>query len=451
VRWKVALQIAFVLFLVNSAFCAKALSPEALVKKGYAYMQSGKLDDAKDCFMQALENAPEASDAAKGLAQVFIKKGEVEEGASYFKELIKKDPQNAVAHFGLGYLNLLRGERFYDDAASSFKIALLSEPHLEDAYICLASIYFHRRLYGQAAELLERALFMLPSSDAIYTQLWYSYYKLWDECCKGGDKEGAKFAFSKLQGLPKLREQARLGIAPPPQATVPEKQPAPPPAEEAAEAEKEKAPKEKTEEKEVELPHQKAPEEAPAKEEATKAPATPPEVSPEKAPEKVEGIEGLVVSFADGVGGVVLGKGLLDESKNWEVEIFTKEKSLGKFPVTKTYSSTLSITAPTPLQKGDAITILTKLAIHDGDEGVIREIFSQGFANVDITKNIYLRGKVKTLARRAGEKLFESEDVQIQSISVVIEFSYPDNLPPLSSGMRVVFHAKGAQGEGGGK
>jgi tetratricopeptide (TPR) repeat protein len=80
----------------NASFVAKTRGPSAL-EQGYAMLLEGRMDDAAAAYGQALRANADERDALLGLAYISQKRGQREEAQSYYRRVLRQEPNNARA------------------------------------------------------------------------------------------------------------------------------------------------------------------------------------------------------------------------------------------------------------------------------------------------------------------------------------------------------------------
>lgn len=115
-----------------------AKSAPLLTLRGDALMATGKADDAKAAYDQALALNPNAGNALLGLARYAMQSRDRDAAERYVDDAVQKDPKNAEVFMAKG--SLLRAKGKPDEASAAFDQALALDPahrtaHIEKAYI----------------------------------------------------------------------------------------------------------------------------------------------------------------------------------------------------------------------------------------------------------------------------------------------------------------------------
>ena len=139
--------------------------PMALTNLGNAYLQLGRLDDAK----RVLEKASDEPRANNLLGLALLKTGEPSRAESAFRNALNLQPDLAEANNNLG--NLLAGRHDYSQAAWYFRKALTSNPAYVEALHSYGLVLALTHDYRHAQVQLEKALHLAPGSVEIRSDL----------------------------------------------------------------------------------------------------------------------------------------------------------------------------------------------------------------------------------------------------------------------------------------
>lgn len=89
------------------------------------------------------------------------------------QQLLKKDPDNPLAHNNLGFLYYRVGE--YGSAVKAFETAIEKKPDFPEAYCNLGLVYFNLGRYQMAVDYFERAVELNPTMADAYSSLGHIY------------------------------------------------------------------------------------------------------------------------------------------------------------------------------------------------------------------------------------------------------------------------------------
>jgi Tfp pilus assembly protein PilF len=123
---------------------------------GEHLLQQDKLEEAKACFVRAIEIQPDLAKAHCNLGIVLSRQGKIQEAEEAYREAVKHDPDMALAHLHLGTLLVELGA--LEAAKEHLSEAVRLDPH--DAYtqFNLGIAFCKEQDFGQAAIYLNRAL-----------------------------------------------------------------------------------------------------------------------------------------------------------------------------------------------------------------------------------------------------------------------------------------------------
>jgi len=133
-------------FIILSLFPFKA---DIYFKKGVVY-------DNEKFLEKAVRLNPFVDFYKITLGKIYVENGRIDEAISLFKEIIKSNPNNALAYNGLGYA--LRSKGNYKEAIKFFKKALKIDPFLVASYINMALSYEKLKDFNRAIKYYRKAL-----------------------------------------------------------------------------------------------------------------------------------------------------------------------------------------------------------------------------------------------------------------------------------------------------
>ena len=136
---------------------AELLDP--LIGNAYLAYRSGKLEDARQMYLEVLGKDPRNSDALLGLAAISQQLGEDSFAAQYYMRVLTLDPRNAVANAGMSALHI-------DENSESRLKSLLREQRDSPAlHFELGNIYAGQSRWGEAQSAYFNA-YTLDSKNA---------------------------------------------------------------------------------------------------------------------------------------------------------------------------------------------------------------------------------------------------------------------------------------------
>jgi tetratricopeptide (TPR) repeat protein len=179
------------------------------------YAAAGDRQKSVQTLETARTRAPEDTAIGLNLASAYDKANKVDQAEAVYRDLIKKDPENAEAMNDLGYMFADR-DRKLDDAVTLIKQALAIETD-NPAYLdSLGWAYFKQGKADLARDPLERAATAEPRASVIQSHLAEAYFRLkryaeaaatWDRAL-AGDREGIDIA-AVTQKRDKARQLAK--------------------------------------------------------------------------------------------------------------------------------------------------------------------------------------------------------------------------------------------------
>lgn len=151
-----------------------ARSAPLLVLRGDALLYTGKNDEAKQAYDQALALNPNSGNALLGLARYAAATQNAEAAERYVSDAVAKDPKNPDVHMARG--TLLRTQGKSDEALAAFDQVLALDPHHRTAHIEKAYVEITRGKYPAAKAEIDAADKNSPGSLLVtYTRALYEF------------------------------------------------------------------------------------------------------------------------------------------------------------------------------------------------------------------------------------------------------------------------------------
>jgi putative PEP-CTERM system TPR-repeat lipoprotein len=151
-----------------------AKSAPLLTLRGEALLATGKVDEAKQAFDQALALNANSGDALLGLARYAITKQDRDAAERYINEAVAKDPKNPEVFMAHG--TMLRTQGKADEAIAAFDQALALAPHHRSAHIEKAYIDITRGKFPDAKTEIDAAEKNAPGNLLVtYTRALYEF------------------------------------------------------------------------------------------------------------------------------------------------------------------------------------------------------------------------------------------------------------------------------------
>lgn len=177
-------NLLIVLFLTVIAFagCEAApvktdgLTPEArkVLAEAWELHQQGKLDQARDLYLDLDREFPESPVVANNLGDVLLRKKDYVAAELHFLDAVKLDPENPVYHFNLGnlYMHLADDDpEFFKKAVEQYDRAEKLDPETA-AYSYHLGLAQEKRGYKNiAVEAYQRALKADPCYEPVLRHL----------------------------------------------------------------------------------------------------------------------------------------------------------------------------------------------------------------------------------------------------------------------------------------
>ncbi|MFL5341291.1 MAG: tetratricopeptide repeat protein [Gemmataceae bacterium] len=140
---------------------------------GMALADQGRLEEARDEYLEAVRLVPTSDSANRKLALVLEDLGELDEAAQYFNRSLRRAPQSPAALLGLG--RVLERQRRFEVALKPYWAALEVNPGLLDARLGIGRCLTGLGDFAGARREYEAALQAHPNSADVYMHLgWLS-------------------------------------------------------------------------------------------------------------------------------------------------------------------------------------------------------------------------------------------------------------------------------------
>lgn len=134
---------------------AAQLFLELAKRANSASVQQWEVDNAKDGFNRILRINPENDTAKFGLAECYIGGGETMQGVLLLREITTKNPNHVPANLILGQQGIVSGQ--FDKAIGRFEKVLAVEPDNVEAMLGLSEVYKNTGAKEKAITLLQQA------------------------------------------------------------------------------------------------------------------------------------------------------------------------------------------------------------------------------------------------------------------------------------------------------
>ncbi len=140
-----------------------------------SFAKAGHTEKAYEHFMAALRNHPDDPDVRVSGAQELIHIGKIDEGIAHYRETLRLEPDNAIAHNNLGML-LAAADASPDqarlaEALDHFRRAVASRPDLAIAQNNLGNLLMRLGRYEDAVAHFEQAIAQNPEQQDYHYNL----------------------------------------------------------------------------------------------------------------------------------------------------------------------------------------------------------------------------------------------------------------------------------------
>jgi tetratricopeptide (TPR) repeat protein len=135
--------------------------------------KSRRFKEAVAKYQRILEANPQNAIAHQGLGYSLIGLGRYNEALEACRRAIALNPNLAVAHLNLGYIyHVLKR---YQQSEEELKLAIEVDPHLVEAYVTLGTTFIQQGRLLDAERILEKAWHLAPQNAAICHNLSLCY------------------------------------------------------------------------------------------------------------------------------------------------------------------------------------------------------------------------------------------------------------------------------------
>lgn len=142
-------------------------SVESLCQKARQAIAQGKIETARQVYLQALGLQSDSPDVHYGLATVCFLLNDLDSSAYHFKEVTRLDPTRAGAHVNLGAVYNRLGE--HDEAIKALRRGIQLDPRRAEGYYNLGLVYRNKGQQSLAVQAYIEATRLNPRMiDAHY-------------------------------------------------------------------------------------------------------------------------------------------------------------------------------------------------------------------------------------------------------------------------------------------
>lgn len=147
-----------------------------LCRKGFNVSIAGKTKKALEYYRAAARKEPENSMAWYGLGYCYAGLDRQDEAIYAYKQAIRNDPDDPKAHYNLAsYYNKLARN---DDAIVAYRLAVKKGPEFGQAYFDLGLLYMRMELFSPGTEAFEQVIRIEPENAPAHFYLGLTFGKL---------------------------------------------------------------------------------------------------------------------------------------------------------------------------------------------------------------------------------------------------------------------------------
>ncbi len=145
----------------SSATAQSGQDAARLIDQGHALEAQGKLDEAMQCYLEAIRLAPDPARAHLNHGNVLLLKGDLNGALAAFRAAIEHKPDYAGAYYNIGNALLNAGQ--LDEAVANYRRALEIQPDYAEAHCSLGVALKELGQFDGAIASLKRALEINPN------------------------------------------------------------------------------------------------------------------------------------------------------------------------------------------------------------------------------------------------------------------------------------------------
>ncbi len=179
-----------------------------LIDQGHALEAQGKLDEAMQCYREAIRLAPNPARGHLNRGNVLLLQGDLDGALDAFRTALELQPDYAGAYYNIG--NALLGNRQFDAAVASYRKALAINPDYAEVHCSLGVALKELGQMDEAVACFRRALQIAPGLAEAQTNLGLAlqhYYNTGNLLLNAGKPEDAATNFRNALAIePNLAE-----------------------------------------------------------------------------------------------------------------------------------------------------------------------------------------------------------------------------------------------------
>ena len=182
-----------------------------LIEQGHALEAQGRLNEAMQCYLEAIRLAPNPARGHLNRGNVLLSQGDLNGALDAFRTALEHQPDYAGAYYNIG--NALLGNRQLDEAVANYRSALEINPDYAEVYCSLGVALKELGQFDQAVDCFRRALKIEPGlvevhlnlgslflSQGRYAEGWPEYEARYDPGYSGRQSIPPNLPFPRWQG-----------------------------------------------------------------------------------------------------------------------------------------------------------------------------------------------------------------------------------------------------------
>lgn len=140
-----------------------------LNNQGFALMQNGQADKAREFFLEALELAPENAAIHANLSALALRRGDVRQALEHARAAFRAEPGQLVYAYNLG--NLLARQGRYEEAIPILQQVIAADPNYAQAYNELGRAFLGLSRPADARQVFELGIAQEPEFAPLHKNL----------------------------------------------------------------------------------------------------------------------------------------------------------------------------------------------------------------------------------------------------------------------------------------
>ncbi len=151
---------------------------DAHLSLGRAWFESDEIDKSIAAFRRAVDIQPNYLRARFFLATALERKGDSSAGLKEYREILRRNPDDAEGNLGIGALLLKTEGESSTEAVNALLKAVALDDRLYEAHVLLGKTFVRLNRAAEAVEHLKKAADLAPNNPEPHFQLAIAYRKL---------------------------------------------------------------------------------------------------------------------------------------------------------------------------------------------------------------------------------------------------------------------------------